>query len=284
MACRLDRIRRARVRSRLFALVFPALLLAGCGAPAERVDRLAARLGLVREVVAGRPFQHVVYRNRLRGGDVLHVYIGGDGRPWTRVDRIADDPDSPRSVMLDLLALDARPGLYLGRPCYHGLAKTAPCTPWHWTMGRYSDIVVDSMARVLRDQLDSGDYKHLVLIGHSGGGALAMLLAARFVETDTLVTLAGNLDTDAWADLHDYSPLVGSLNPASQPPLSPAIRQYHLAAGRDRLVPAGLIERVVSQWPNARVIRFDDFDHRCCWQRVWPAMLDCIERRCRYDP
>lgn len=264
---------------RLLVSVFVALLLAGCGTPAERVDRLADRLGLVRETQAGQPFQHVVYRNRIRGGDVLHVYLGGDGRPWARVDRIADDPDSPRSVMLDLMALDTRPSLYLGRPCYHGLAKSPRCTPWHWTMGRYSSAVVDSMASVLRERLDSGGYKHLVLIGHSGGGTLAMLLAARFIETDTLVTLAANLDIDAWADLHGYSPLAGSLNPAGQAPLTPAIRQFHLAAGRDRQVPAGLIAQAVSQWPNARFILFDGFDHACCWRRIWPAMLACIERR-----
>jgi len=267
--------------AQLFLIVFFALFLVGCGTPAERVDWLASRLGLVRETRVGQPFQHVVYRNRIHGGDVLHVYIGGDGRPWARVDRIAEDPDSPRSVVLDLMALDARPSLYLGRPCYHGLAKRARCTPWHWTMGRYSSGVVESLASVLRERLDGGGYKRLVLIGHSGGGTLAMLLAARFAETETLVTLAGNLDIDAWAAWHGYSPLSGSLNPAHQPSLSSEIQQYHLAAGRDRAVPAALIGEMVSRLPHACFMLFEGFDHDCCWQRIWPAMLARIDSMSR---
>ena len=70
------------------------------------------------------------------------------------------------------------------------------------------------MAAALSDILQRRPYQGLVLIGYSGGGVLAMLLAEQFPATQAVVTVAGNLDTDAWAIEHGYSPLRGSLNPA----------------------------------------------------------------------
>ena len=42
-----------------------------------------------------------------------------------------------------------------------------------------------------------------------------MLLAERLEMTQAVVTIAANLDTDAWTELHGFSALEGSLNPAA---------------------------------------------------------------------
>jgi dienelactone hydrolase len=118
--------------------------------------------------------------------------------------------------------------------------------------------------------------RRLVLIGYSGGGTLAMLLAERVANVRALITVAGNLDTDAWTRLHGYTPLTGSLNPARRAPLPPHISQLHLAGGRDRNVPAALIEPVVRQQPGAHLRVYDDADHGCCWTRRWPQILEAI--------
>ena len=113
----------------------------------------------------------------------------------------------------------------------------------------------------------------VVLIGHSGGGVLAMLLAARIADVVGVVTVAGNLDVAGWTGLHDYSPLALSLDPATGPVLAPRVHQLHLAGGADRDVPPALVRSGVARQAGAQVRVIDTFDHVCCWQRVWPEVL-----------
>jgi dienelactone hydrolase len=47
------------------------------------------------------------------------------------------------------------------------------------TAGRYSERVVSSMAVAARRLLQARGAAHVVWLGYSGGGALAVLLAAR---------------------------------------------------------------------------------------------------------
>src|SRR5262245_36969268 len=141
------------------------------------------------------------------------------------------------------MALDPAPSVYLGRPCYHGLAASPGCESALWTASRYSPAVIDSMAGALRRILRTGGYNRVAWFGHSGGGALAVLLAPRFAETTDVVTIAANLEIDAWADLHGYARLAGSVNPAREPPLAPAIRQRHYVGADDRRVPADVTAR-----------------------------------------
>ena len=174
------------------------------------------------------------------------------------------------------MALDPDPSVYLGRPCYHGLSETSPCTSIVWTQERYSEAVVSSMAAALRHILRASTFDRLAWFGHSGGGTLAVLLAPRFPETTDLITIAANLDIDAWADLHGYSRLNGSLNPARQPPLPPWIHQRHYVGGRDRHVPEEVVER--GSIDRRQLIVIPSYDHACCWEAIWPALLADIDR------
>jgi pimeloyl-ACP methyl ester carboxylesterase len=173
--------------------------------------------------------------------------------------------------MLELMLLDPAPSLYLGRPCYHGLNKAQACTPEMWTDKRYSEAVVASMSAAL-DRL-SVDYQALVLLGHSGGGTLAMLLAERQQKTETVITVAANLDTARWATLHKQQPLTGSLNPATRPPLPPHIRQLHFAGAEDDNVPPLLVRDAIAQQHGATFKVFPKQDHSCCWRDVWKEIL-----------
>ena len=255
-----------------------SLTLVGCvSTPAQRIAQQAKAYGFVREVVSGDRFSHIVYLNNVTShSKVLHVYLEGDGSPWLHGRIVAADPTPRNPVMLRLMALDEEPSLYLGRPCYHGLADDPPCKPEHWTHGRYSHTVLTSMATVLERLIYDGSYESLALFGYSGGGTLAMLLAERFPQTHTVVTLAGNLDPDAWTKLHGYSPLRSSLNPSRQLPLNPGIRQFHFAGGQDRNVPAEMIRTAVSHQHNAELTIFSQFNHSCCWEQLWPSVLKFI--------
>jgi hypothetical protein len=87
--------------------------------------------------------------------------------------------------------------------------------------------------------------------------------------------VAANLDVDAWADRVGSSRLVGSLNPARQPPLPARVYQRHYLGERDRTVPVGVARR------NAEVVVVPGYDHRCCWTELWPKVLAELERGLR---
>jgi pimeloyl-ACP methyl ester carboxylesterase len=260
--------------------VAAAVLSSACSTPAQRIDRTAAAFGYDAGVVDSAEFSHRVYRNRYETGDggTLHVYLEGDGTPWTDDHRlIAADPTPRSPLMLELMALDGKPALYLGRPCYFGYADTPACDPALWTDARYSQRVVDSMAEVVRERLSEEGAGQLVLFGHSGGGVLAALLAGRLPQTRILVTVAANLDVDAWADLHAYSRLRGSLNPAREPALDARVSQLHLVGAKDTNVPPELLRTFASRQPDPQVVVMPGFDHVCCWRQLWPAVLAWVD-------
>lgn len=262
------------VNLRLALSLCLACALAACATPAQRVDRLAASAGFERLVVEGNPFQHLVFVKTTEGPvDGFHVYLEGDGTPWITHHRVARDPTPRRPLMLELMALDPGPALYLGRPCYFGL--TRHCSPRYWTDARYSETVVDSMVAALdniRRQL--GWRGKIDLLGYSGGGTLAMLLAPRLKEASSVVTIAANLDVRGWTRLHGYSPLVDSLDPADEAALPARIAQIHLVGEKDRNVPPAITRAGAARQRNAKFMSYPHFDHHCCWERVWRSVLD----------
>jgi pimeloyl-ACP methyl ester carboxylesterase len=251
------------------------LLAAGCASPAAEFARRAADLGMITEIRRGAPLDHVIVRRPGPASHRLHVYLDGDGTPWLG-GLPARDPTPRTPLALAFMARDPATSVYLGRPCYHGLAGTAGCTSQLWTSARYSETVVASMAAALRSLLRADGVDEIVWFGYSGGGSLAVLLAPRFAESRAVVTVAANLDIDAWADSHRNPRLSGSLNPARQPPLPDRIRQLHYAGGRDRVVPVEIVRPAVNG--AARLIVLRDYDHVCCWERAWPEILAEVQR------
>lgn len=258
---------------RLTATAVLSLLLSACASTVHlAVDQQALDFGLQRLVVEGQPFRHVVYRpHRVTPGRTLHVYIEGDGVPWRQRTVIASDPTAFNNLMLRLMDRDPGPAIYVGRPCYFGLARDADCNPDVWTFSRYSRQVVDSMAAAIARQADGFD--QLVLLGHSGGGALAMMLAEQLRRVSAVVTVAGNLNVDGWTSHHSYTPLHGSLDPSNRPPLPARIRQLHLLGERDRKIPPTIVESTLRRQSGATVWRFERYTHGCCWSDIWPDVL-----------
>lgn len=253
------------------------ITLTACATPAQRVDALAAQYNFKRTEITSEQYRHVIYTNenwKARGA--LHVYIEGDGRPWLQPNIVSMDPTPKEPMALRLMALDQSPSLYLGRPCYFGFALTEGCGPLLWTHHRYSETVVASLVQALNRYLEH-DYndRTIHLIGYSGGGVLAMLMAERLAQTTAVVTIAANLDIDKWAQRHKYSQMTGSLNPAQRPPLPKRIKQIHLVGGKDRNVSAKVVARVIRRQPkdSTQLIRYENHDHRCCWPQVWPEVL-----------
>lgn len=204
-------------------------------------------------------------------GNELHIYIEGDGHAWKSLTRPARNPTPRAPIMLKLMSLDTAPSIYVGRPCYY--IQNDKCNVLLWTFARYGDVVLQALAHAYQ-QVGSG-YQSLTLIGHSGGGALAMLIAPKLDKTKAVVTLAGNLDSDAWAIHHQFTPLHLSLNPAKQPPLPRTIRQFHYVGSADRNILPKFITAIAEK-ENAQYHIIEEFDHTCCWMHAWPTILKSL--------
>jgi hypothetical protein len=270
--------RALKLQAHNLAGILAALLLVACANPTVRAERIADAGGLTVSVMQGADFRHQIFHASRGETDPLYVFVESDGSPW--VDggtRIAEDPTPRRPLALELAARTPGSVLYLGRPCYYSVHGDDGCTSDVWTSARYSSRVVDSMVAVLNRYVAAGGFSRAVLIGYSGGGTLAMLMTPRVPAVTAVITIAGNLDIEAWTRWHQYLPLDGSLNPATQEPLPESIEQRHLAGGRDTNVPLAVNARFLISVPPDRVWIYANFDHVCCWVEQWPTILARIE-------
>jgi hypothetical protein len=249
--------------------------LAGCASGPERIDHAASAAGLRRSIVNGTAFRHIVYRNAVTGSAPLFVFLDGDGRPWSDDGlQPRPDPTTRNPLALKLLMRTPAPAIYVSRPCYQQVVD-AGCSSESWTSGRYSGVVVASMAAAIRDAAGSGGFQKIVLVGYSGGGALAVLAAEQLETVAGVVTIAANLDTDAWASYHHYLPLSASLNPAASNRTHPW-REIHLTGAHDTVVPATTTAAYFSRYPDANQWPYADSDHVCCWIAQWPQVFERI--------
>jgi len=257
----------------------PVLFLSACAQLSTvHYSKEVDRQGLQRHIIQANAFPLVYYsRPDDKKTDTLHVYIGGDGIPWQNKIFKSEDPGPYHPLVLQLMKQDRQTSIYLGRPCYQGLAKLPPCQPKYWTSSRFSHEVVDSMAAALKQLQAQYQYKKLALFGYSGGGALAVLLAHQLPRTELVVTIAGNLDTEAWTAFHYYSPMDKSINPARQAALPVSVRQIHLQGDRDINIPPQLSARYIKKQHDVTVLNFAAADHTCCWHLYWPEFLSVIK-------
>jgi hypothetical protein len=254
-----------------------ALLLGACRHMAPSADE-ALRAGLKMDLVQGGAYKHVTFATASSTATPLYVFIEGDGLPWRgQGTRVSPDP-TPRNALALALAIRT-PGsrLYVGRPCYFTAINDRACNPRIWTSERFSAAVVASMAAVVNRYCAQSCRGGVVLIGYSGGGVLAVLMAPLVPSTVAVVTIAADLDIDAWARRHGYSALEGSLNPANLPPLPSRVREWHLVGDRDAVVPPELSRRYLDRVKTDYVWHFATFDHVCCWAQQWPELFSRIE-------
>ncbi|WP_265532750.1 dienelactone hydrolase family protein [Pseudomonas saponiphila] len=206
---------------------------------------------------------------------VLTLYIEGDGLAWLNTRQPSPDP-TPLDPMALRLAMAQPTGnaAYLGRPCQY-LGTTAPCHARYWTDARFSEEVVTSLDQAL-DQLKArAGAQRLIIVGYSGGGALALLLAARRSDVEQIVTVAGNLDPAAWTRYHRVAPLGASLNPAALYPALAHVPQLHLVGDADSVMPAQLAKAFIADHPiasNTRLRVISGYDHHCCWAQDWARL------------
>jgi alpha/beta hydrolase fold len=244
-----------------------SLLLVGCTVRDNFENRL----------VAGTEFQHRVLIPRDKAADgVVHLYVDGDGLPFLTPTRAAADPTPAHSLVLRLVQQDPGAAVYLGRPCYLGLAADAGCGPRWWTTDRYAPAVVDSMVAAAVKVLKG---RPVVLIGYSGGGTLAAAMAARLPQVQGLMTIAANLDVEAWVSRHGYTPLTLPGHLQAKLASLENVPQMHFAGERDEKVPPDLFASIAATAPPGSVCVIARFTHDCCWAGRWPELLAGVGSR-----
>ncbi len=266
--------------------LFLAAALAGCASPSASFKARAFLAGLSQTTETGTTFEHAIYWNTearelalarpavAAHPQLLHIYLDGDGTPWHGGHPTAD-PTPRNPLVLELLPLDPHPAVLLGRPCFEGMAERAPCNWTYWNDARYSEPVVASMTASMEKLIDETHSDGAVLFGDSGGGALAVLMADRSMRVRGIVTVVANLDLTAWLAYHRYGGLKQSLNPATEgrehESAHRTVYERHYAGGKDTIVPPATQLRGL-RTPSEQVV-IPDYDHSCCWARLWPKIL-----------
>lgn len=274
-------IRRCAALPGLF-LLMATLLSAGCQSPRESLQALAAGHGQRVELIHTRDYPLLYSAVRVPAAPtLLRVYLEGDGHAWATPSQPSLDP-SPRRLLVAQLALDdPQPSIYLARPCQF---MTAPaCKPAMWTGRRFSAEVLDSLGQALDQLKRRYGNQTFELVGYSGGGALALLLAARREDVVQVQTLAGNLSPQEWARLLQLTPLDGSLEPLQYRERLARIAQRHLMAEADRQVPAAVAAYYRRQLGVARCAEFVSLPgvtHEQGWEQAWRQWrgrsLECV--------
>lgn len=263
-------------------LVALLLTVAACGtlAPADRKANAEA-LATGNMDAAYLPTQHfdLYSLSRISGGphELLVVYIEGDGFAWQRIGEASPDPTPVNPTALKLALADTAPAVaYLARPCqFTGPEHQRNCNPALWTNQRYGEEVVAATGQALDLLKQRSGARHLGLVGFSGGGVVALLVAARRGDVTWVKTVAAPLDTDAFTDHHRVTPLSGSLNPADFGLTLARLPQIHLSGADDRIVPPAIGGAYMVRLPTHRCATLrvmPGVGHHDGWENIWPAL------------
>ncbi len=261
------------------ALLVALAVLAGCAPRAEEAwTGLSAR-------GAGHDFRSVTFQvppftlsGLLKGqpgaSPDLVVYLEGDGRGVVR-GRVTQDPTPSRPMGFELARSDGAPAvLYLARIGQFQPAQTGRKYQDYWSNKRLSEEAVNAASQAIDQAKSQLGARRVHLVGYSGGGGLALLLAERRSDVATVATVAGLLDTGWWVREKNFEPLTGSLNPADQAARLAAMPQVHFYGRDDAIIPPEMSAHFGTLAPFSSFRRVEvDTNHWKAWPEMWPGLL-----------
>lgn len=263
------------MRAFLF-LLGSAAVLAGCASPSARLEELARQQNHQLVTLHTSRFDLLVaLPNQSQPSTRLRVYLEGDGRAWITSRQPSLDPTPHEPLLARLAMADPQPSIYLARPCQY--LDSPACAPRYWTDARFSNEVLDSLEQALDQLRQRYKNRDFELIGYSGGGTLALLLAARRNDIAQVQTLAGNLSPRRWAELLGLDPLYGSLEPLDFADRLRELPQRHLSGSEDRVVPASLLDEYAARLGSASCLelqRLVGVEHSVGWLEHWQHWRD----------
>jgi hypothetical protein len=267
----------------LIALLLSGALsgaLSGCAALDRdaHADALAEPAHLHRQFVDTGPFVLTAFTRIAQPGKPLRIYIEGDGVAWISRTEPSLDPTPREATGLALAAQDPAPNVvYLARPCqFTPMAMNPRCGIPYWTGKRFAADVIESMNDAVSRFAALTPGQPVELVGYSGGGAVAVLIAARRTDVVSIRTVAGNLDDEYVNRLHDVSPMPESKNAIDFASDVASIPQVHFSGASDDVVPPSVAQRFVNATGTrcARALTIPDLSHGSDWSARWPALLE----------
>ena len=217
-------------------LVLLSMVLAGCvgmNTDMPNMDYVPVPVG---------EYTIATWRRDLDNATPVHIYIEGDGSSFNSFGLPTDDPTPRGRTLRHLVARDDAPNVaYIARPCQF---IRDGCSTTDWTDGRFSEKVIDALARAVRDVAAGRD---VVLVGYSGGAMASGLIITRYpdIRIREWITVAGVLNHADWTAYFGDSPLSSSLNMTELP----TVPQTHYVAQSDAVVPMDLSRK----WTNDAV-------------------------------
>ena len=272
---------------KLVAFSFISFTLSGC--KLTSIDGNPLTSGKLyqfeRTLVKGGDFWITTYQKITDNSKPYVFYIEGDGAAWAGKYRVSHNPTPRKQMFIKLAAMDYRPNVvYIARPCQYTPMKLNPkCTAQggYWTDKRMSDDSVESLNEVINKINNNQKFS---VVGFSGGGGIAVLIAARNNKIRDVLTIAANLDHAAFTYHHNVTPMIGSLNPINYAYDVRHIPQLHISGGKDDIIPPFIADKFVkavgSNCAKQRI--FPAVSHNKGWERIWDYVLRNEPIRC-YD-
>ena len=256
---------------RMLCLLLCLLALSACARqPARELARdLARPLGFQEVLLSSPPFTLFALVKKGQGPRLI-VYLEGDGHAYHSAYQASDDPTPGYPCALHLALHDPSRShiCYLARPGQYLDLKQYPCAQRFWTGDRLSAEVVTALSQAIDQVKAFCSAQKLVLVGYSGGGGLAALLAQTRQDVDFLATLAGNLALDCWVKEKNIAQLTGSLDPLSRADALQKLPQRHILGTNDQIVPRTCSETFCRK-AGSKLTLFQDFGHKAAWHTVW---------------
>lgn len=245
----------------------------------ESAANIALRAHMTKQEFVASPYVLTGWTKLTSPHTSVNVYIEGDGLAWLSKSEPSGNPTPKNPVALTLAAQDPSPNVvYLARPCqYTPFDRLGNhCQTLDWTSHRFSSATVDSYQQVLdqiKEEVGSNGFN---LIGYSGGGNIAGLLASRRQDILSLRTVAGNVDNNAFTEFHEVSSMPESLNMADVVEQIASVPQVHFVGERDPIIPQSLAEGLKQKAPLQNCIQIQvvkDNTHMDGWEENWPRLL-----------
>lgn len=244
-----------------------------------RTESWARARGFVTVPLRAEGFELFALNRQSGPAETLTIYIEGDGAPWATPYHPPRNPTPREPVALALASADTAPNVaWLARPCqYLNGAALSACDSAFWIERRFAPEVIEAYDGAVTQLKTLSRARGVRLVGYSGGGVIAALVAMRRADVVGVITVAAPLSLADWVAWHGLSPLAGSLDPRQQKARDMASPDVHFAGANDKIVPAGIVERFVRSH-GGRLETVAGFDHNCCWVRDWPQLLSRAAR------
>ncbi|MBO7332589.1 MAG: hypothetical protein J6U64_02865 [Alphaproteobacteria bacterium] len=176
----------------------------------------------------------------------LRIYIEGDASSRLFSNHgVVSNP-----VAFKMAEKDSYPNtVYLSRPCYY--IDQDICQEIIWKEGRFMPEIIEEMNKIIERLRKRYRPTEIELIGHDGGGTIALLLATRIKSMPVkVITFAGILNTELYALYREEVFHPESLNPANEVYMLSNIPQVHYIGGKDTVYPNSFSVEFIKKIPN----------------------------------